>query len=151
MQAKYRRLREDAYEEGRREFNELAADPGFRDFVCLYVAEGHKRSRNTVSLCNSDPAVVKLADRWISRFTRRSMKYSVQYHADQDLQEVIEFWGSELGINPGAIRLQRKSNSSRLKYRTWRCKYGVMDVSTNDTLFRARLQGWVDMIRAAWS
>ena len=45
MQRKYRELREEAYEEGTREFSDLAADPTFRDFVCLYLAEGSKRSR----------------------------------------------------------------------------------------------------------
>ena len=65
MQRKYRELREEAYEEGTREFSDLAADPTFRDFVCLYLAEGSKRSRNTVAICNSDPAIVQLGDRWI--------------------------------------------------------------------------------------
>jgi transposase-like protein len=56
MQAKHRRLREAAYEEGRAQFDELVLDASFRDFVCLYIAEGYKRNRNTVSVCNSDPA-----------------------------------------------------------------------------------------------
>ena len=34
MQAKYRRLREAAYEEGSAQFDELVLDPSFRDFVC---------------------------------------------------------------------------------------------------------------------
>ncbi|MGZ4234038.1 MAG: hypothetical protein ACXVVQ_21780 [Solirubrobacteraceae bacterium] len=61
MQAKYRRLREAAYEQGRAEYDELMRAPTFRDFVVLYIAEGYKRSRNTASLCNSDPAIVALA------------------------------------------------------------------------------------------
>ena len=43
MQAKYRRLREEAYELGRWEFPRIARTPTFRDFVCLYIAEGYKR------------------------------------------------------------------------------------------------------------
>src|SRR3954470_12938234 len=69
MQAKYRRLREAAYAEGRETFDELALDPSFRDFVCLYIAEGYKRNRNTVSVCNSDPAVVVVCDRWLRRLS----------------------------------------------------------------------------------
>src|SRR5437764_7723286 len=42
MQLKYQLLREAAYKKGTVEFNELCAEPGFRDFVCLYIAEGHK-------------------------------------------------------------------------------------------------------------
>ena len=68
MQAKYRRLREEAYELGRWEFPRLARLPTFRDFVCLYIAEGYKRSRNTVSLANSDASVIRVADYWIRDF-----------------------------------------------------------------------------------
>src|SRR3954471_4659449 len=67
MQEKYRRLREAAYEEGRASFDALAIDPAFRDFVCLSLAEGYKRHRNYVSVCNSDPAVVVLCNAWIRR------------------------------------------------------------------------------------
>ena len=49
MQRKYRLLREEAYREGLLEYDELAVDPTFRDFVCLYIAEGYKRDRNRVS------------------------------------------------------------------------------------------------------
>jgi hypothetical protein len=34
--------------------------------------------------------------------------------------------------------------------RVWRCKYGVMAVTTNDTLLRARLQAWMDCLLEQW-
>ena len=58
--AKHRLRREEAYAEGERTFRALVTEPTFRDFICLYIAEGYKRDRNVVSLGNSDPAVVKL-------------------------------------------------------------------------------------------
>ncbi len=96
MQRKYRLLREEAYARGRAEFVELCAEPTFRDFVCLYIAEGYKRSRTSV------------------------------------------------------IAVQRKSNSGQLQWRTWRSVNGVLMVRTADTLFRARLQAWIDCISAEW-
>ncbi|HVE67072.1 MAG TPA: hypothetical protein VNB64_00680 [Solirubrobacteraceae bacterium] len=150
MQAKFRRLREDAYEDGLRTFDGLAADPTFRDFVNLYIAEGYKRGRNQVSLCNSDPAVVALADRWIRRLGSRKVAYSLQYHVDQDLIEVTTYWGALLGIPPESIELQRKSNSNRLTGRTWRSPHGVLNVRCCDTLLRARLEGWMDRLKECW-
>jgi hypothetical protein len=88
---KWRLLREEAYEDGRRTFTELASDPTFRDFVCLYIAEGYKPDRNTVALCNSDPAVVRLANRWICRLTPNLVGYWVQYHPDQDVTALMNF------------------------------------------------------------
>jgi transcriptional regulator with XRE-family HTH domain len=150
MQAKYRRIREEAYELGRTEFEELARDPLFRDFLCLYIGEGYKRSRNTVSIANSDPAVIKLANQWLRKFSKRPVGYCVQHHADQRFKDLAEFWGGQLRVSPNEISFQRKSNSSQLKRRTWRSKYGVLTVRANDTAFRARLQGWIDCLKQAW-
>jgi hypothetical protein len=69
MQRKYRLLRENAYADGLATFDVLAPDPTFRDFVCLYLAEGSKRDRNKVQVCNSDPAVMILCHDWLNRLT----------------------------------------------------------------------------------
>jgi hypothetical protein len=150
MQRKYRRLREEAYDEGRRSFAELARDPSFRDFVCLYIAEGYKRNRNTVSLGNADPIVVKLATRWIRAFARRPLAYWLQYHADQDLGGLRAFWAAELGVAPAAIRLQRKSNSGGLTGHNWRSTRGVLTVRACDTSLRAKLQAWMECLKREW-
>src|SRR5436190_20253362 len=38
--------RERAYAGGLSEFDTLDAEPGFRDFICMYIGEGYKRNRN---------------------------------------------------------------------------------------------------------
>jgi predicted DNA-binding transcriptional regulator AlpA len=148
--AKFRQLREAAYESGRREFNDLALQPGFRDFVCLYLAEGSKRSRNAVAICNSDPAVVRLSHLWIRRLARNPVRYAVQYHADQKLAELTTFWAELLSVDQAAIKLQRKSNSNGLAGRNWRSRYGVLTVSSADTYLRARLEAWMNCLKESW-
>ncbi len=150
VQAKYRLIREQAYELGRWEFPRLEPLPNFRDFVCIYIAEGYKKSRNNVSVANSDPAVIRLVQPWIVEFTRNKISYAVQYHADQDLDELRRHWGELLGRPSGEIRMQRKSNSKGLAARTWRSRYGVLTIAVGDTQFRARLQGWIDCLQASW-
>jgi hypothetical protein len=150
MQRKYRLLRQAAYRDGIASFDESARDPTFRDFVCLYIAEGYKRNRNCVSICNSDPAVMRIATRWISRLTEKRLEFSIQYHADQDVYELRQFWGRTLGVDPGGIKLLRKSNSNRLSGRTWRSQHGVLTVRVQDTLLRARLEGWMNRMRETW-
>ena len=147
---KHRRLREAAYEEGRATYAELSRRPTFRTFVVLYIAEGYKRCRNSVSIANSDPAVVRLAAWWIRRLTSNKIFYAVQYHADQNLDELRRFLSAELGVTPEAIRLQRKSNSNQLTGRKWRSRYGVLAVGVADTYLRARLQAWMDSERKEW-
>lgn len=67
MQAKYRRLREEAYARGLMEYDELMRLPTFRDFVVLYIAEGYKRDRNRVAVANSDERVIAMAARWLAK------------------------------------------------------------------------------------
>jgi predicted DNA-binding transcriptional regulator AlpA len=150
MQRKYRLLREDAYREGLDSFDELAVDPTFRDFVCMYIGEGYKRNRNRVLLANSDPAVVQLATRWIGRLADKPLQFWIQYHVDQDLDELCRFWSDTLRIESSIIRLQRKSNSGQLAGRQWRSRHGVLSVVVNDTLLRARLDAWMDRTREPW-
>lgn len=151
MRRNYRQLREAAYAEGRDSFQTMcASDPTFRDFVCMYVGEGYKRSRNAVQISNSDPRVIVLATRWLKALSRRKLRFSVQYHLDQDPRMLSEFWAATLDVDPADIRMQPKRNSGRLAGRTWRCRHGVIAVGAWDTLLRARLQAWMDCVQEQW-
>jgi hypothetical protein len=94
--------------------------------------------------------VLVLCDYWLRRLTRRPLSYSLQYHADQDVEQLRRSWGQLLRIRPESIRLQRKSNSNQLTGRTWRSIHGVLAVRTCDTYFRARLQAWMDRLAEEW-
>jgi hypothetical protein len=147
---RYKLLRDAAYKEGQEQYDELAMDRTFRDFVCMYIGEGSKRNRNEVAICNSGPRVVFLSDYWIRCFAKNPVRYSLQYHADQDVDELKRFWSDLLNIEPAEIAVQRKSNSNRLTGRTWRSRYGVLTVRSGDTYFRARLQAWIDRTTYEW-
>jgi hypothetical protein len=90
------------------------------------------------------------ATRWIRKFCDRPLDCGVQFHADQDPNRLIVFWSEHLEVNPSRIRLQRKTNSNQLAHRKWRCQYGVLSVRVNDTVLRARMQGWMDSIKRQW-
>jgi hypothetical protein len=150
MQARYRRIREAAYEEGAADHAALAAYASFRDFLTLFIAEGTKRDRNRVSVANSDPAVISVCVTLLRRLSDRAICCSVQVHEDQDLEAIRSFWSARVGVRPEEIRLLRKSNSGRLAGRNWRSEHGVLTVWCNDTCLRARMQAWVDKQRAEW-
>lgn len=153
MPRRFAAVREAAYLDGVASFDILAEDPTFRDFVCMYMAEGYKRDRNTVSISNSDPAIMVMSQRWMRRLTaeHKVLRYAIQFHADQSLPELRSFWGATLGIDGGTISFQRKSNSNQLTGRTWRCRHGVMTIRSYDTPLRARLEAWMDRLRSEWT
>jgi hypothetical protein len=150
MQAKYAALRDAAYQQGLAEVPELSRDLTFRDFVVLYMAEGYKRNRNTVSFVNSDPRMVKLAYRWMTQLTTKKPTFSLQYHADHDVDELKQFWGKLLNIEADQIKVIRKSNSNQLKGRQFRSIHGLLTIRTLDTYFRSRLEAWMDIVKSQW-
>ena len=77
MRKKYRELRRSAYEAGLEEYEALSEESLFRDFICMYIGEGYKRSRNTVSIANSDATVIRLANYWVRRLARNRVTYSL--------------------------------------------------------------------------
>jgi hypothetical protein len=150
MQAKFAALRENAYQQGWNEAPELLQDLAFRDFVVLYMAEGYKRGRNSVSFVNSDARMVKLAHRWIYPFTSNTVEYRLQQHVDHDENELKWYWGNLLSISPELIKTMRKSNSGQLAGRQFRSVYGLLSVRVGDTYLRARLEAWMDYIKSQW-
>jgi hypothetical protein len=147
---RHARLRAQAYRQGWHGFHGLAEDPTFRDFVLLFMTEGYKRSRNRVSIANSDPSLVELATRWLRVLANNKLDFSIQHHADQDLEMLRGFWSNRLGIDPSSIALQRKSNSQGLAGRAWRSRFGVMTVRSSDTYLRARMEAWMDCVKWQW-
>jgi hypothetical protein len=73
--------RDRAYRQGWGEFPLLDAEPGFRDFICMYIGEGYKRNRNKVSIANSDPRVVRLGDYWIRRLATNKSPTAINSRA----------------------------------------------------------------------
>ena len=135
---------------GRLEFDQLLASPTFATSWCCTSP----RVTNAVAMRCALATPTSGWSRWPpagSHASRRSdLAYELQYHADQDLDELRAFWGEVLGIDGVSIRLQRKSNSGQLNGRRWRSQHGVLTVGVNDTLLRARLQAWIDCVRDGW-
>ena len=93
---------------------------------------------------------MRLANAWLGRLSDRRRFYSLQHHADQELDELRAFWGVPSASILRSMRFQRKSNSAQLAHRRWRSRYGVLTVGVNDTQLRARLQGWIDLLQDQW-
>ena len=150
VREKYAKLRKEAYNQAFGEAEKILKNPSFRDFIVMYMGEGYKKSRNTVSICNSDPKIIELSNKWIQEYAINKITYRIQYHVDQDLNKLKIFWSNIVDCNPNDIKMQRKSNSGKLSGRNWRSEYGVLTIRTNDTYFRSKLQAWMDYIKKSW-
>jgi excisionase family DNA binding protein len=145
-----RAAQDAAYEEGLRSYEQLAAQPTFRDFVCLYITQGDQRDRTRVALTNSDPAVMRLVNRWLWRLTDKSPFLSIRYEPDQSLNELRRFWSETIGAEARTIRVDQRAPDAQPEGPSWRSRHGVLTVTVDDTLLRARLQAWMYRTRESW-
>lgn len=142
---------EAAYDEGLETFEELSAQPTFRDFVCIYLVQGEQPDRARVALTSSDPAVIGLASRWIRRLSDETPLHLLQHAPGQSSKELRRFWGDVTGAEPCAIRVRgsaavRESNPRSLAG----SPHGLFTVTVEDVLLRARLEGWMHRAREGW-
>ena len=136
--------RKVAYEVGRQEVSNLFRDTVVRDFVCLYWAEGYKRSRHTVSVINTDPDIVVLCAKVMRRFATRPLIYKL-YCSEEEKDGATDFWSKVCGVNKEDIRFQAKKQVSQR-----RAEHGLVSVSAHETMFRSRLQAWMDALKKEW-
>jgi AcrR family transcriptional regulator len=138
------------YEDALRSFDDLDAQPTFRDFVCLYIARGCMRERMKVSLSDPDPAVMRLVNRWMLRLSDKSPLLSVRYEPGQSLTELRRFWSGIVGVQARAIRVHAETDRPGAPDLARRARHGVLTVSVEDALLRARLQAWICKTRDSW-
>jgi transposase-like protein len=141
---------EAAYEEGLATFEELSAQPTFRDFICIYLVQGEQRDRTRVSLSNSDPAVMRLACRWLRRLSGGAPFLLLRYGPDQSPRELRRFWGETIGIAPRSIRVRGSCENLPSGQPAARLTHGLLTIGVDDALLRARLQGWMRRARESW-
>ncbi len=139
-----------AYEQGLRSFDELAAEPTFRDFLCIYALAGHKRDRMLVSLTDGDPAVMRLVNRWLWRLTDRSPALSVRCAPNQSVGESRSFWAEVIGAQPEVIDVRRARGGGAARGPSAAALHGMLTISVEDRLLRARLQAWMCRMRESW-
>ena len=141
--------RQNAYNQGLEEYPALSKTPFFRDFVLIYICEGYKRNRNSVSVINTDPQLIKMTFNIMKSLTTKRPGFQLQLHLDNDPEEAIAFWGTLLDINPLEIKIYtRKTNMTN---RVGRLSHGIFCFRYNDTFFRIRIQAWIDCIKKEWS
>ncbi|HLE29437.1 MAG TPA: hypothetical protein VI793_15020 [Anaerolineales bacterium] len=148
---KHATLREQWYNEAYAEAGNVLQDARLRDFVVLYAAEGFKRDRNRVEICNSNLGVIQIAHHYIKALTRNShIRYRLQCHVDNDEQTLKQYWAQALGVNAQRITVMRKSNAGELSGRQWRSVHGVLSIEVGDTRLRCMIQAWMDYLQQTW-
>lgn len=145
MKETYAKRRREKYEMGREEAPEILKDASMRDFVCLYIAEGFKKTIHSVSVINTDPMLVGFCGKIMSKYASRPIRYRLLCSLDER-DSLMQYWSEFLKIPKDEIQFQSKKQVSKR-----RSEFGLMVVRVGDTVFRSRLQAWMDELREQWA
>jgi hypothetical protein len=151
MVRKYKYLRENAYNEFADQAEELLDNTDLRDFILLYMCEGYRKNRNSVSICNSNTNMMRFVNNIIQKYSNNKISYRLQMHIDQDEVTLKNHWAKALDISYNDIIVARKSNSNQLTGRNWASRYGILTIRTSDTYFRSKIQALIDFINNSWA
>jgi hypothetical protein len=150
IRKKFKALRDSARDEALSDLREKFKNELFRDFIILYITEGYRRTKQCVSIGNSDPSIIKLAHYWIKLLSNKKIDYQLRVHEDHNIEETIKFWATYLNVNEKSINCTIKKNSCKMKTRNWRNEYGIITLRVNDTYFRVKLDVYMDHLRKQW-
>lgn len=67
----------------------------------LYLGEGGKTSRNTISICNTDPSVMKFTLYWMLnslKIPKSDIRVSLHLYDDMDIKKESRYWLRQLGL-----------------------------------------------------
>ena len=102
--------------------------------LALYWGEGHKKSRNRVGFCNSDPRMIKFLMRWLIKCLRvRSADLRCRVginviHTKRE-QAVREYWSKITGIPLGQFSSTSfKKVDNKKIYENFNEHYGTLDM-----------------------
>jgi hypothetical protein len=152
LQSPTRAERAAAYEEALQTYDDLVRQPTFADFLCVCVAEAGLRREDaaSVAVANSDPAVMRLANRWLWRLSAQTPRLSIEGDGEHSLSELRRFWGETLGADAHAIGVRRELRAGLRSERLARARGGVLRIAVEDALLHARVQAWMHRTRSRW-
>lgn len=144
---KCKKLRQEAKENAAHEYIQHSKDITFRDFVCTYLGEGTRKGKHHVAVVNSNPNIVKLSSRWISKLTKNKILYDLRIYDDLCEQSVKEYWSKQLGISLSQINVLKKVGGTKTNNKL---KYGTMTVRVTDTYLKIKLHEWMNELQKEW-
>lgn len=141
--------RQEAYDFGVKQYDELSKDNKFKTFLVLYLCEGYKKDRNSIGITNSDPDIIKLFYDVVKPLTHKTPRFGVQIHLDNDIESVKTYWANLLSIDKKSINVYVRKIS--MTNRNGRLPNGIFQITYGDTYLRSRLQSWMDIMKKEWS
>ncbi len=145
------RLRQEQYHQAG--FERARRDERFRLVCALYWGEGTNATRGQLSICNCDPAMLRVfIERIHSIELADRMRFSVQYYAENGLSEaeILDWWLKRLPkLKPNHLRrfVCCKINRASQRKKTGRRPYGTASVTVASMELLCNVLGGIEYLK----
>ena len=114
---------EEVYKKVSKDINSFSKRDLFLSGLFLYWGEGTKAQKGSVTLTNTNPAMLKFFIKWLELFSvkRKDLKVKLHLYSDMNIKKSINFWSKELQIS---ISQFRKSYVKKTKFKLITYKNG---------------------------
>ncbi len=116
----------------------------------LYLGEGAKKSKGTVALSNSDPAVIKIMVRFLKEVcgvSKHKFRGHIHTFTHANVEKTEKYWARVTGISRNQFyKTYIKPSSASLQKRKT-LPFGTFDLSVNDTKLFLTIMGWIEKIK----
>lgn len=113
---------EGYYRKASRKIHSLNERELFLTGLFLYWGEGGKTKRYSVSLSNTDPAVLKFFIKWLISLgvPKEKIKGHIHIYKDMDYEKILEYWSTTLDIEEAQFRNPyiKSTNQAGLSYKS---------------------------------
>jgi len=108
----------------------------------LYLGEGGKTSRNTVSISNTDPSVMKFALYWIVhclKVPKRKIRLNLHLYSDMNQNKEISYWLRQLALKASNLNKPYIKKSSRTDIDQKGFGHGTCSLYVHNTVIKENI------------
>lgn len=136
--------------EAKKDFSNISLNELKLIGIILYLGEGSKKTKGTVTVANSDPAVIQIMARFlreICKVPEIKLRGHIHTFAHADIKRTERYWSQITGIpRKQFYKTYIKPSSASLQKRKT-LPFGTFDLSVCDTKLLLTILGWIEKIK----
>lgn len=142
--------RQKLIDNAKKDFTDISLEQLKLIGIILYLGEGTKTKKGTVTVTNSDPAIIKIMARFfreICEVPESKFRGYIHTFAHADIEKTEQYWADITGIPQSQFyKTYTKPSSASLQKRDT-LPFGTFDLTVNDTKLFLRIMGWIEKIK----
>jgi hypothetical protein len=118
--------------------------------IIIYLGEGAKTKRGSLSVANSDPDIIRIMIlflRKICKVPNEKFRCHIHTFSDLNIKKAEQYWSTVTGIPTTQFYKTYAKPSKAGQGKRLTLPYGTLDLSVHDTKLYLTMLGWIEKIK----